>query len=160
MKKSLLIVIICCCFFLFTGCSSDEPIDKDTKLLNTLQAMEVAIEEKRLNDFLEPVDDNFVSAKHGWNKKDIERMLRIRLMRHQSIHIHKNVQRTDWLDEGEDQVEVEVVVAMAGADFSLTDLPTFNGDMIKFIVTFKLIDGDYLVTQTEWERAGPADFLL
>lgn len=160
MKKSLLIVFSSCCFLLLTSCSSDEPIDKDTRLLNTLKTMEEAMEEKRLDDFMEHIDDEFVSSKRGWNKKDIERLLRIRLLRNKTIHIHKNVKRTDWLDGGEDQVEVEVVAALAGADFSLTDLPTFNGDMIKFIVTLKLLDGAYVITQTEYNRAHPGDFVF
>ncbi len=160
MKKSYCIGLICCCFFLLTSCADDEPIDKDSRLTNTLKAMEIAIEEKRLDDFLENIDDDFKSSKRGWNKKDIERLMRIRLMRNKTIHIHKNVKRTDWLNEGEDQVEVEVVAAMAGTDFSLTDLPTLNGDMVKFIVTFQLIDGEYLITQTEFNRAHPGDFVF
>ncbi|TDR20542.1 hypothetical protein [Marinicella litoralis] len=160
MKKSLLILLGCCVFFLLAACSGDAPVDKETKLLNTINDLEIAIEEKRLDDFLESIDDDFKSAERGWNKKDIERLMRIRLLRNKSIYIHKNVKRADWLDEGEDQVEVEVVAAMAGADISLTDLPTFNGDMIKFTVTFKLIDGEYIITQTEYHRASPADFVF
>ncbi len=142
------------------ACSGEPELDKKSRLLNTLQDMETAIEAKGLDDFFDHVTDDFKSAKRGWSKKDAERLLRIRLMRNKSVHVHQAIKRIDWLNEGEEQAEVEVVVAVAGTAFSLTDLPTLRADMVKFIVTFKLIDGEYLVTQTEWSRANPADFVL
>ena len=145
---------------ILSACSNEAPIDKETRLLNQLNTMETAIEEKRLDDFMEYINDDFKSSARGWNKKDIERLLRIRLMRNKTIHVHKVIRRVDWLNEGEQQAEVEVVAAMAGTDFSLTDLPTLNGDMVKFIVTFQLIDGEYLITQTEYNRASPGDFVF
>ena len=160
MKHFQNICIILLLSTLLAACSSEPELDKKTQLLNTLQAMETAIEAKGLDDFFEYVSDDFKSTQRGWHKKDAERLLRIRLMRNKSVHVHQVLKRIDWLDGGDDQVEVEVVVALAGTDFSLTDLPSLRADMVKFIVTFKLIDGQYLVTQTEWERAGPADFVL
>jgi hypothetical protein len=145
---------------LLAACSSEPELDKKTRILNTLKTMEAAIEAKGLDEFFDFVSDDFKSTGRGWNKKDAERLLRIRLMRNKNVHVHQVLKRIDWVDEGEDQVEVEVVAAMAGTDFSLTDMPSFRGDMVKFIVTFKLIEGEYLVTQTEWNRAGPADFVL
>jgi len=145
---------------LLTACSSEPELDKKTQLLNTLQAMETAIEAKSLDDFFDYISDDFKSVQRGWSKKDAQRLLRIRLMRNKNVYVHQAIKRIEWLDDGDNQVEVEVVVAVAGTDFSLSDLPKLRGDMVKFIVTFKLIDGDYLVTQTEWNRAGPVDFLL
>ena len=157
MKSQLLLLLA---IVVLSACSNDEPIYKETRLLNKLNSMETAIEEKRLDDFMEYINDNFTSSERGWNKKDIERLLRIRLMRNKTVHVHKAIKRIDWLNEGEQQAEVEVVAAMAGTDFSLTDLPTLNGDMVKFIVTFQLIDDEYLITQTEYNRASPGDFVF
>jgi hypothetical protein len=145
---------------ILSACSSEPELDKKTRILNKLQSMETAIEAKGLDDFFEHVSDDFKSTDRGWNKKDAERLLRIRLMRNKSVHVHQNVKRIDWLDDGDQQAEVEVVAAMAGTDFSLTDMPSFRGDMVKFLVTFQLIDGEYLITQTEWNRATPGDFVF
>ncbi len=143
-----------------TACSSEPELDKKTRLLNTLQAMETAIEAKGLDDFFEHVSDDFTSTKRGWNKKDATRLLRIRLMRNKNVHVHQAIKSIDWLNDGEEQAEVEVVAAVAGTAFTLTDLPTLRADMVKFNVTFKLKDGEYVVTQTEWERASPTDFVF
>ncbi len=160
MNKTKPFFLICCLSLFIPGCSEKPPIDKKTHLLNTLASMETAIEAKSLDDFFEYVSEDFKSAQRGWNKKDAERLLRLRLMRQKSVHIHQAIKRIDWLDDGVEQAEVEVVVAMAGTDFSLTELPSFRGDMVKFIVTFRLIEDEYLVTQTEWNRANPTDFVF
>jgi len=160
MKNLQHVIVITLIVILFNACSSEPQLDKKTRLLNTLEGMETAIETKGLDDFFERVSDDFISTGRGWGKKDAQRMLRIRLMRNQNVHVHQVIKRIDWLDEGADQAEVEVVVAVAGTAFSLTDLPTLRADMVKFIVTFKLIDDEYLVTQTEWNRANPADFVF
>ncbi len=145
---------------LLIGCSNEPQLDKKTKLMNTLTAMETAIEAKGVDEFFTHVSDDFVSQKRGWGKKDAERILRIRLMKNKTVHVHQMVKRVEWLNNGDQQAEVEVVAAMAGTDISLNDLPSFRGDMVKFIVTFELINDDYIITQTEWQRANPADFVF
>ncbi len=145
---------------MLSACSDEPELDKQTKLLQTIEKMELAIEKKSVDQFMTHVSDDFKSQQRGWQKKDAERLLRLRLMRNKTIHIHQGVKRIDWLNEGDAQAEAEVVVAMAGTNFSLSDLPTFRGDMAKFIVTFQLQDGEYVVTQAEWQRANPADFVL
>ncbi|VAW46093.1 hypothetical protein MNBD_GAMMA02-1307, partial [hydrothermal vent metagenome] len=71
---------------LLTACSSEPELDKKTHLLNTLQAMETAIEAKGLDDFFTHLSDDFKSNQRGWNKKDAQRLLRIRLLRNKSVH--------------------------------------------------------------------------
>ncbi|MEZ5471074.1 MAG: hypothetical protein R3E90_04780 [Marinicella sp.] len=145
---------------LLASCSSDEPVDKQTRLLNTLQTMEQLIEAKSLDKFMGYINDDFKSPNRGYDKKDVERLLRIRLMRNKTIHVHQAIKRIDWHDEGDQQVEVEVLVAMAGTDFSLTDLPSLNGDLVKFVVTFKFIDDNYIITQANYQRAHPGEFIF
>lgn len=145
---------------LLTACSSEEPVDKQTKLLNILQSMETLIEGKSLDDFMEYVHDDFKSPERGYSKKDVERLIRLRLLRQKSVFVHQAIKRIDWLNDGDQQAEVEVLAAMAGADFSLTDLPTLNGDLVKFVVTFKLIDDDYVITQANYQRAHPGEFIF
>ncbi|MCB1582484.1 MAG: hypothetical protein KDI92_05415 [Xanthomonadales bacterium] len=145
---------------LLASCSSDEPVDKQTRLLNTLQTMEQLIEAKSLDKFMGYINDDFKSPNRDYDKKDVERLLRIRLMRNKTIHVHQAIKRIDWYDEGDQQVEVEVLAAMAGTDFSLTDLPSLNGDLVKFVVTFKFIDDNYIITQANYQRAHPGEFIF
>jgi len=159
MTKPLPFSALAITFLWLAGCGSEPPADKQTRLLNTLQYMEAAIEEKRLDDFMDQVDDDFVSPGRGWSKKDAERLLRIRLLRNKNVHVHQAVKDISWLNEGDDQAVVVVAVAVAGTAFSLTDLPSLRGDLVRFEVTFNKDDDRYVVTHTEWRRATPTDFL-
>lgn len=142
------------------ACSSAPKLDKETKINNALSAMETAAEAKSLDDFFEYVSDDFVSENYGWQKKDAKRILRIRLMRNSSVHVQQAVKNIEWLNEGDEQATVVVVAAMAGTEFSLSDLPSFRGDVLKFTVTFNLFDGDYLITAAQWQHARPADLMF
>jgi len=146
--------------WLLMACGGEPPMDKNEQLTQTIQAMETAVEAKGLDDFFSHVSDDFVSAERGWSKKDAERILRLRLMRQSSVHVVQVIKDIQWLDGGNQQATVEVVAAMAGTEFSLSEMPGFRGDMIQFMVTFKLIDDEYKVIQTEWQRATPADFVF
>lgn len=148
------------CLLLLLSACSEAPVDKQTKLLNTLQTMETLIEAKSLDDFMEYIQDDFKSPDRGYSKKDAERLLRIRLMRNQSVHVHQAIKSINWLNESDQQAEVVVLAAMAGTDFSLTDLPSLNGDLIKFTVTFRLIDEQYIITQANYQRAHPGEFIF
>ena len=146
--------------WLLMACGGEPPMDKNEQLTQTIQAMETAVEAKGVDDFFSHVSDDFVSAERGWSKKDAERILRLRLMRQSSVHVVQVIKDIQWLDGGNQQATVEVVAAMAGTEFSLSEMPGFRGDMIQFMVTFKLIDDEYKVIQTEWQRATPADFVF
>ncbi len=145
---------------LLAACSGEPPMDKKTQLMTTLQNLEAAIEKKGVDEFFSQVSDDFKVSERGWNKKDAERFLRIRLMKNKTVHVHQMVKRIDWQNDGDQQAEVEVVAAMAGTDISLDELPSFRGDMAKFVVTFNKIDDQYIITHASWQRATPADFVF
>ncbi len=147
-------------FMFLAACSSEPELDKKTRLLRLIQTMEENIEAKALDDFMDSVSEDFTLTSRGYNKKDAERMLRIRLMRNKNVHVHHIVKQIDWLEDGENQATVEIVAALAGTDFSLSDMPSFRGEMAKFNVTFELNDGEYVITKTTWQRATPADFVF
>lgn len=160
MNKLPILLSVVTALLLLQACGSESDLDKKTRLLNVIQTMEKNIEAKALDDFMDYVSDDFTLTSRGYNKKDAERMLRIRLMRNANVHVHHVVKSIDWLNDGEDQATAEIVAAMAGTDFSLTDMPSFRGDMVKFKATFELIDGQYVITETTWQRAMPTDFVF
>lgn len=160
MNKQTLFIPLVLIILVLQACSSEPELDKKTRLLNTIQSMEENIEAKALDDFMDFVSDDFTLTSRGYNKKDAERMLRIRLLRNNNVHIHYIVKNIEWLNAGDVQANVEIVAAMAGTDFSLTDMPSFRGDMAKFSVTFQLIDNKYIVSNASWERAMPTDFVF
>ena len=111
-----------------------------------------------VNDFMAAISDA-VETERGWGKKDIERMLRLQLMRRSSVHIHPQLKSIDWRHDGEEEAEVKLAVAMAATAFSLEDLARINADLMLFTVTFRQHNGEYKITQARWQRARPLDFL-
>jgi hypothetical protein len=155
--------MIQCCFFavfillLLTGCGGPT-VDKNTRLVERIKSMEAAVENRHVDDFMAAISDA-VETERGWGKKDIERMLRLQLMRRSSVHIHPQLKSIDWRHDGEEEAEVKLAVAMAATAFSLEDLARINADLMLFTVTFRQHNGEYKITQARWQRARPLDFL-
>lgn len=151
------IVIISLLSFSLLGCSPDK-VDKNEQIIALVKAMETAIESKHVDDFMVHISDA-IQTERGWGKKDIERLLRLRLMRRSSVHIHPQLKDIKWNNGGDDSARVEVAVAMAATEFSLAELAKINADLMSFQVTFKKNDDSYIITGARWQRAQPLDFL-
>jgi len=142
---------------LLVSCGEDIG-DKNEQIIHLIKTMETAIENKHVDDFMTHISDD-IETERGWGKKDIERMLRIRLMQRSSVHIHPQLKSIEWLNEGDSNAQVHLAVAMAATEFSLEELARINADLMTFHVTFEQQNGDYKITRTHWQRARPLDFL-
>ncbi|KAA3639809.1 MAG: hypothetical protein DWP95_09690 [Proteobacteria bacterium] len=150
----LAIIVMC---LLVAGCGQQK-IDKNEQIIKLIKAMETALENKHVDDFMAHISDD-VQTEHSWGIKDIERLLRIRLMGRSSVHIHPQLKNIEWLNESDSSAQVHLAVAMAATEFSLADLAKVNADLMTFHVTFERRSGDYIITQARWQRARPLDFL-
>jgi|GEM_PF-1112569 len=139
------------------SCGS-EKMDKNEQLISLIKAMEEAVESKHVDNFMSHISDD-IHTERDWGKKDIERMMRIRLMQRSSVHIHPQLKSIEWLNEGDESAEVHLAVAMAATQFSLEDLARVNADLMRFYVTFEKRKDEYVVTRARWQRARPLDFL-
>ncbi len=142
---------------LLVSCAQ-EPVDKNEHIIDLIKTMEAALEQRHVDDFMAHISDA-VETERGWGKKDIERMLRIRLMQRSSVHIHPQLKSIEWLNEGDTSAQVHLAVAMAATEFSLEELARINADLMTLTVTFEKHSGDYQITQARWQRARPLDFL-
>ena len=156
-KFPVKIISITLLILMLMACGT-EPVNKNKQIINLIKTMEEAVENKHVDDFMTHINDD-ISTERGWGKKDIERMLRIRLMRRSSVHIHPQLKSIEWFNEGDQSAQVKLAVAMAATEFSLEELARINADLMTFTVTFKQHDGDYKITQARWQRARPMDFL-
>lgn len=156
-KLSLKTLCLLTFMLLLSACKTPE-LDKNQQLIALIKAMETAIENKHVDDFMATLDTS-ITSDNGWGKKDIERLIRLRLMGRTSVHIHPQLKELNWQNEGSDEAQVVIVVAMAGTAFSLSDLARINADLIRFNVTFTRHDKDYLVSRVSWQPARPLDFL-
>ena len=156
-KLPVKIISITLLILLLMACGT-EPVDKNKQIINLIKAMEEAVENKHVDDFMAHISD-VMRTDRCWVKKDIERILSIRLMRRSSLHIHPQLKSIEWFNEGDQSAQVKLAVAMAATEFSLEDLARINADLMTFTVTFEQHDGDYKITQARWQRARPMDFL-
>ncbi|MCX7544932.1 hypothetical protein [Marinicella gelatinilytica] len=152
--NSLFLILIS---LILVSCGGDQ-VNKNDQIIAHIKAMETAVEDKHVDNFMTHVADN-IQTERGWGKKDIERMLRLRLMRRTSVHIHPQLKNIEWLNNGNQSAQVEVVVAMAATAFNVADLAKINADLMKFQVTFERHNDDYRITHARWQPARPLDFL-
>src|SRR5690554_6199008 len=145
-------------FLLFLSACNNPELDKDQQIITLIKAMETAIEDKHVDDFMTALDVNIITD-NGWGKKDIERLIRLRLLHRTSVHIHPELKKLTWKNEGRDEAQAIVIVAMAGTAFNLNELARINADLIRFKVTFTRQNNDYLVSRVNWQPAQPLDFL-
>lgn len=134
-----------------------EPLNKEKQLTADLDQMEALAEAKKTSDLMDYFHDSF-KPEGGWNKKDIQRMLHFRFMKHKTVHITKVVKDIDWRSDNE--VHLVVVAAMAGSPIGdLTQLTGARAQLMKFEVLLVREDGQFLVRSVKWEHAYPTDFL-
>jgi hypothetical protein len=152
------IVIVTAVLSLILISCGTEKMDKNEQLINHIKAMEEAVENRHVDDFMSHISDD-INTERGWGKKDIERMMRIRLMQRSSVHIHPQLKSIEWLNEGDESAQVHLAVAMAATEFSLQDLARINADLMTFHVTFERQNDDFKITRARWQRAKPLDFL-
>lgn len=143
-------------FLLLLSCSSEPPPPKEQQLNSDISQIERLTKEKNTGGILDYLHPQFKAA-NGWSKTDLKRMLHIRFLRHKNIHLFYQVKNINW--QNDDQVQAEIVAAMAGTDISsLKKITNARADLVKFRVDFKKHDGHYKIENISWQRALPNDF--
>ncbi|MBA7631278.1 hypothetical protein ES703_38808 [subsurface metagenome] len=101
--------------------------------------------------------DGYVDDR-GHNKRSIEGLLRVYLLRNESIYLLTRVKSIDFpLD---DHATASVIVAMAGVPIaSAGQLLTIDVDMHRFDLTLQRRDDDWQVVLAQWRRASAEEFL-
>lgn len=141
---------------LLFACSA-EPLPKEQQLNADITQLENLVKEKDTGGILDYLHPQFKTA-NGWSRIDLKRMLHIRFLRHKNIHLFYQVKNINW--QNDDQVQVEIVAAMAGTDISsLTQIANSRADLVKFTADFKKHDGHYKIVNISWQPAYPNDFL-
>ena len=141
---------------LLAGCGS-EPLSKEVQLQKDLDQMEVLAEAKKTSELMSYFHESF-KPEGGWNKKDIQRMLHFRFLKHKTVHVTKVVKDIEW--QSDDEVKVTVVAALAGSPIAdLAKLTEARAQLMKFDVVLKREDAHFMVRSVQWAHAYPTDFL-
>ncbi len=149
--------ILILCFVMTLSACGGEPKSKALQLQADLDQMEALAEAKKTSDLMAFFHDGF-KPDGGWSKKDIQRMLHFRFLKHKTVHISKVVKDIQWRSDNE--VSVQVVAALAGSPITdLTTLTEARAQLMKFDVILVRADDHFLIRSVQWAHAYPTDFL-
>lgn len=142
-----------------TACSDEVKLSKEQLLLQSIEGLENRFEERKLGKIVEYVSESY-HDETGRNLRDIKRAIQLQLMRHKTLYVFSTITDTQWHDESNKQVTVEITAAMAGKPIkSASILTSLRADMIKFTVDFILENEVYKVKSATWTWADPSDFM-
>ena len=139
-----------------TACSrpADSP---ETEIRQFIARAQVASEERNMRDLRGLIADDYSDAQ-GHDRKAMENLIRLHVLRHQSVHLFTRIRDIVLTDP--DHATVSVAAALAGRPMASADqLIGLNADLYRF--DFTLIRrgrDDWQVLRAAWERAKLDDF--
>ena len=141
---------------LMTACSgpADAP---ETEIRQFIARAQAAIEERNMGDLRTLIADDY-SDSEGRDRKAIEQLMRLYILRSQSVHLFVRIR--DIVLTGPDHATVSIAVAMAGKPMNSADqLIGFNADLYRFdLELIRQANGDWPVLRASWDRAKLDDF--
>jgi hypothetical protein len=147
-------LVICPAIFILGACSPD----KSTEALfqETLAAMEQAMENRDVGEFMEYVSDGYQDPL-GRSWDDIRRIAQLHVLRNRNLHIYRHVAQLTIVDE--QYANIVIFVALAGQPIgSAESLANMRAELMRFEVSFQFNE-KWQAVSAQWKRAGISDFL-
>ena len=148
------LLVIAACVVLTGACrraNSAEALFRDA-----LEAMEQAIEDRDINEFMETISESYQDAQ-GRSRKDIRRIAQLHALRNRNLHIYRYA--TQMLVVDEQYANTVIFVALAGQPIeSVESLASMRAELMRFEVSFEFGE-KWQVVSAQWKRAGINDFL-
>ncbi len=136
-------------FFSLAGCS--DPGSPEEQIRALIGSAEVAAQEKQLGDLRDLISDSYTDGL-GNDKQQIVHMLRIYLLRHQSVHLYIHVESVEF--PVPELARVSLVVAMAGRGVPEGSDWRINADLYDIRLELEGDGDDWQVISATWQRAG------
>lgn len=138
------------------GCS-DDPLSAEEQLRGTIREAESTIQARDLSATLEFVDADY-RDNNGFDLRQLRAMLAGYFLRHKSIHILTTIDNIEVREDGYAQVLIYAGLAGSPQDRERS-LSQWRGDLLRLELTFLQQDDDWLVSEADWRRATPQDFM-
>lgn len=127
---------------------------------NEIQALvtqaQTAAEERKVGDLRALIADDYTDA-HGYDRKTVENLIRLHVLRNQSIHLFTRIGAIAFPQP--DRATVRVAAAMAGRPVaSAGELVGVNADLYRFDLNLIRQGGAWRVERAAWEPARLDDF--
>ena len=158
MKKYIRYFLAFASIILLSGCGDDS--SSEEAFHQTLAAMEEAIENKDISDFMSYVDESYSdNQSRVWH--DIRRIAQLYVLRNKNLHLFRHVTQMDIVED--ESANVVILVALAGQPIdSVAALSSIRAELMQFNVYFEYDpdrDETWKAVSAEWKRAGLDDFL-
>ncbi len=138
-----------------TGCSGDSG-SPEAEIRSLVARAQTAAEAREMRDLRALIADDYADDR-GLDRKAVENLIRLHVLRNQSIHLFTRVRDIAFLEPG--RATVRVTAAMAGRPVtSAGDLAGVNADLYRFDLTLIRRDGTWQVQGARWEPARLDDF--
>ena len=143
-------------FYLLTTACSDALESPEEQVRALIAQAETAAEERDSSALRALIDDEYLD-KRGNDKKNIDAIIRVYLLRNQSIHLLTRIQELRLPAPG--WAEVSLDVAMAGSPFpDSIDLTSFRADFQHIELTMRDTGGGaWRITQASWDHSDLRD---
>jgi hypothetical protein len=130
------------CALLLTACSRSP---SEQALRATLDSLEIAGETRDVGDFMDHVADDFVGNSSEFDRKGLERLLRMVAMRHQSISVVRS--GLDIEMHGERAVVRMRILVTGGSGGLIPD----SGQLFDTESAWRFVDGGWQLGSATWK---------
>lgn len=122
-----------------------------------LDRAEQAAEQKDMRTLRGSVSEHYSDA-DGRDRRMIEGILRLYVLRHESIHLLTRIESIEFPKPSE--AHVSIYVAMAARPIAnAAQLAAFRADLYRFDLVLAEEDSQWRVQQADWRPAEPTDFI-
>ncbi|MES9862432.1 MAG: hypothetical protein ABW157_19275 [Candidatus Thiodiazotropha sp. LLP2] len=141
---------------LIWGCS-DDPVSPEVQLRQTISDAESSIKARDLSATMGFVHSGY-QDQNGFDLRQLRAMLAGYLLRHKSIFVLTKIEKLEIIEGGEARVLLFAGLAGTPQEQTLT-FAEWRGDLMRLDLKFIHQDDEWLLTQADWRRAGPEDFI-
>jgi hypothetical protein len=141
---------------LLPGCRG-ERASPEAEVRALIYSAVAAAEQKRIGTLTDGISRKYADDR-GRNKRAVESLLRLHLLRNESVHLYAHIQSVTLTQP--DHVQASVLVAMAGVPIaSAQELPALVADLHRFEIDFAREGRAWRAQRAAWRRAELGEFL-
>ena len=141
--------------FIVVACS--KPATPEQRVREFLGRAEKAAEQKDIGALRGSVSPRYGDA-DGRDRRMIEGILRLYVLRHESIHLLTRIENIEFPKPTEAQVVIYVAMA-ARPIIDVAQLAAFRANLYRFELTLIDEDTEWRVQRADWRPAEPSDFV-
>ncbi len=141
---------------LLPGCQGKHA-SPDAEVRALIYGAVATAEQKNIGKLSDSISRKYADER-GQNKRAIEGLLRLHLLRNETVHLYAHIQSITVSQP--DHAQATVLVAMAGVPIaSAQDLPALVADLNRFEIDFAREGRVWRVQRAAWRRAELGEFL-